>query len=476
MGKYILAIDNGSQSTKVGIYDLAGHEVAFGSCKLRDNLTPAPGVVVHPDDDLWDSVKNGIKNCITNFRHDTSEIIGIGLCTIRCCRVLLKEDGSLAQPVISWMDSRMSSPYKHNDKNVKFVTTTTGYISNRLTGEFNDSSSNCEFGWPIDFTTLDWSKDDSVIESCGLKRDMLFNLIKPGELLGNLKEELSIELGLPKDLPVVASSNDKAVEVLGSGIMSEDSVMISLGTYISSMLFRDKYYENSKSFYPTLACIPFKYVYESFGIRRGMWTVSWFKQLIGEELTLEAEKLGLSEENYLNLRATEVPAGSDGLITILDWLATPTEPYRKGLIMGFDQRHSKFHIYRSILEAIAYNIKNNVTDMVEEIKLNLKEVVVIGGGSKSDLLMQIISDQFNLPVVRKEGSSCGCLGATICVTKYLKIYETYEEAIKNMVRTEKVFYPIPKNFELYNSVNNNIVKNVRKYTDEIFKLTYPIFK
>ncbi|MGD7053960.1 FGGY-family carbohydrate kinase [Sutcliffiella horikoshii] len=473
--RYIMGIDNGSQSTKVAIFDLEGNEVAFGSYALKETLTPEPGVVVHPDEDLWDSVYNGIKNCLDKFEGDRSAIEGIGLCTIRCCRVLLKEDGNLAHPVLSWMDARLSRPYEHQDDQVKYVTTTSGYIGLRLTGEYNDTAGNCEVHWPLDWETLDWSENDDVIKANGVTRDMLFNLVKPGEKLGSLRKELAEELDLKEDLPVVATANDKAVEVLGAGISDPHSIMISLGTFISSMVTRDEYFENATNFFPTLASIPHKYVYESNGIRRGLWTVSWFKKLIGEELVTESTKLGISAEDFLNLKAQEVPPGSDGLITMLDWLASPAMPYRKGIMIGFDQRHTRYHIYRSILEAIAFNIKNNIDDMAEEINLDLNEVVVIGGGSKSDVIMQIISDLFGLPVHRRKGNSSACLGAAISVATHLSIYEDFQEAINEMVKNETTFSPSTTNHTFYNEVNNTVVKNVRQHTDNILKLTYPIF-
>ncbi|TCN21128.1 FGGY-family carbohydrate kinase [Mesobacillus foraminis] len=475
MSGYVMGIDNGSQSTKVAIYDFEGNEVAFGAFELKETLSPEPGVVIHPDDDLWDSVYGAMKNCLANFTGNPQEIAGIGLCTIRCCRVLLKEDGQLAYPVISWMDSRLNKPYVHSDDQVKYVTTTSGYLGFRLTGELKDTAANYEVHWPLDHKTLDWSKDEEVFKAYGLKREMVFTLVKPGEKLGTLRRELADALGLNPDIPVVATANDKAVEALGSGIKHDGTIMISLGTFISSMLLRNQYKENAVNFFPTLACIPFKYVYESTGIRRGMWTVSWFKKLIGEELVTEAGKLGVSEEEYLNRKAQEVPVGSDGLITILDWLSTPSEPYRKGIMMGFDQRHTKFHIYRSILEAISYNIKNNIDDMLAEIDVTLNDVVVIGGGSKSDLMMQIIADLFGLPVHRREGSSVACLGAAICVCQHLSIYSDFYDAVETMVKTQKTFLPNPNNHVLYNTVNDTVVKQVRKHTDEIFKLTHPIF-
>lgn len=475
MSKYVMGIDNGSQSTKVAIFDLEGNEVAFGSHPLKETLSPSPGEVIHPDDDLWDSVLGGMRDCLARFSGNREEIIGIGLCTIRCCRVLLKEDGHLAYPVISWMDSRLAKPYVHEDHRVKYVTTTSGYLAYRLTGEMNDTAANYEVHWPLDRETLDWSKDEKVLRENGVRREMLFNLVKPGEKLGTLRPEWVQEFGFASDIPVVATANDKAVEVLGSGVKDEGTIMISLGTFISSMLLRNDYQENAQNFFPTLACIPFKYVYESNGIRRGMWTISWFKKLIGEELVNEAQKLGISEEDFLNQKAKDVPVGSEGLITILDWLSTPAVPYRKGLMLGFDQRHTKFHIYRSILEAIAFNIKNNIDEMLEEVDVELEELVVIGGGSKSDVIMQIIADLFGLPVHRRVGSSSACLGAAICVCQHLGIYHDFTEAAEKMVKTQQTFVPNANHHELYNTINDTVVKHVRKHTDEIFKLTYPIF-
>jgi sugar (pentulose or hexulose) kinase len=475
MSRYVMGIDNGSQSTKVAIYDVEGNEVAFGSFQLKETLSPEPGVVIHSEDDLWDSVYGAIKNCLAHFTGNPIDIAGIGLCTIRCCRVLLKEDGHLAYPVISWMDSRLNKPYVHSDDQVKYVTTTSGYLGFRLTGEFKDTASNYEVHWPLDRETLDWSKDEEVFEANGLKRDMVFDLVKPGEKLGMLRQELVEEFGFHHDIPVVATANDKAVEALGSGIKDGGTIMISLGTFISSMLLRNEFKENALNFFPTLACIPFKYVYESNGIRRGMWTVSWFKKLIGEELVTEAGKLGVSEEEYLNRKAQDVTVGSDGLITILDWLSTASVPYRKGIMIGFDQRHTKYHIYRSILEAIAFNIKNNIDDMLAEIDVKLKDLVVIGGGSKSDVMMQIIADLFGLPVHRRSGSSSACLGAAICVCQHLAIYKDFYEAASKMVKTQQTFLPNQKNHVLYNTINDTVVKNVRVHTDEILKLSYPIF-
>lgn len=474
--RYVMGIDNGTQSTKVVIFDMEGNEIAYGSCSLENTLSPEPGIVLHPNDDLWTSVYSGIKRCMENFQGDSQAIEGIGLCTIRSCRVLLKKDGSLASPAINWMDDRLSRPYKHEDDNVQFVTTTSGYLGFRLTDQMNDTAGNYEVNWPLNRETLEWSNDDQVMKDNGLRRDMLFNLVKPGEKLGDLNEELAQIFGLKKQLPIIATSNDKAVEVLGSGIKDGKTVMISLGTYISAMVLRDDYYNNAINFFPTLAAVPFKYVYETNGIRRGMWTVSWFKKLIGQELETEAATAGVSEEAFLNQKASEIPSGSDGLITILDWLSTPDKPYRKGLMIGFDERHTRYHIYRSILEAIAYNMKNNIDIMLDEINGEINEVVAIGGGSKSNLMMQILSDLFDKPVHRRSGSSGAALGSAISVYQYLDVYRSFSQAMEHTVKDEVIFYPDQKNHKFYNHMNESVIKHVRKHTDEILKLSYSNYK
>ncbi|MDX6154503.1 FGGY-family carbohydrate kinase [Marinococcus sp. PL1-022] len=473
--KYVIGIDNGSQSTKVILFDVEGREIAFGSCKLREPLTPEPGVVLHPDDDLWDSVYQAMQECLNNFKGNREDIEGIGLCSIRSCRVLLKKDGSLAYPVLSWMDERLAEPYKHEYKEVHYVTSTSGYLGFKLTGELNDTAGNYEVNWPLDRQTLNWSKNDSVIKSNGLNRNMLFNLVKPGERLGILRQELATEFGLNDRTPVIATANDKAVEALGAGVKDESSIMISLGTFISSMLIRNDDFDNATNFFPTLAAIPFKYAYESNGIRRGMWTVTWFKKLIGEELVVNAAQHGLSEEEFMNKKAEQVPAGSDGLITILDWLTNSEYPYRKGLMIGFDDRHTKYHIYRSILEAIAFNIKNNIDDMLEEIEEEISEIVVTGGGSQSNVIMQIMSDLFGLPVHRRLGNSSACLGAAISTCYYLNIYHDFPEAMDKMIENETTFYPNMRNNAFYNEINESVVKHVRTYTDEVLKLSSSIF-
>src|SRR5699024_12615941 len=111
-------------------------------------------------------------------------------------------------------------------------------------------------------------------------------------------------------------------------------------------------------------------------------------------------------------------------------------------MLGFDEKHSRYHMYRSILEAIAYHMKSNVEMMLEEINENIKEIIVIGGGAKSDLMMQILSDLFGLPVHRRNSESGAALGAAINVYHYLKPNKTIPEILSEVAKREKKCYKI----------------------------------
>ncbi len=206
-----------------------------------------------------------------------------------------------------------------------------------------------------------------------------------------------------------------------------------------------------------------------------MWTVSWFKNILGDDIVNKASDLGISPEEYLNKEAEDVPAGSHGLMTVLDWLAPSHEPFKKGLMIGFDGRHTRAHMYRSILEGIAMTIKNCADDMCEELNIELENIIVSGGGSNSELFMQIFADIFGLPARRNVVNGSASLGSAISVAVALGVYSGYDEAIENMVKVRDVFEPKEENVKIYESMNNEVYKNITSCTDDILKKSYPIF-
>jgi sugar (pentulose or hexulose) kinase len=288
---------------------------------------------------------------------------------------------------------------------------------------------------------------------------MLFELLMPGDVLGSVTPEASLHTGIPAGLPVFATANDKAVEALGCGLRSSDTLLISLGTYTASMTTGPRNVLDASSFWSNFASIPRQYLYESHGIRRGMWTVSWWRDLLGDEARLAAERQGLGVEQHLDLEAEKVPPGSNGLMVILDWLAPTEAPFKKGTILGFDVRHDRFHVYRAILEGIALTIYRCGTAMGKETGGIYKRIVVSGVG---------------IPAARSKMNNAAGLGSAICAAVGQGLYGSWDEAIDNMVSWEPSFAPDAANHDLYQRMAA-VYDEIPSLTDKIFEQSYEIF-
>ncbi|SIQ34300.1 FGGY-family carbohydrate kinase [Halanaerobium kushneri] len=471
MSKYILGIDQGTQSTKVTIFDTLGHKIVSHTEQLREIQLGDNGEALHPDDDLWTSLKETCNKVFEKFEGNKDDIIGVGLLSIRCCRALLKENGELASPVQSWMDIRLSRPYEPEDDEVRYCTTTTGYLTHRLTGETKDTRSNYVGPWPIDPENLEWFEDE---EKYTTPRDMLFELVDPATVLGEVTAEASKLTGIPAGIPVVSTSNDKAVEGLGAGITDDGTVLVSLGTYITSMMMGDEYDSEPENYFTNPGATPGEFLYESSGIRRGMSTVTWIKDLLGSDVIEEAEKRDISPENYLNMLAEDIPAGSNGLYTVLHWLPRPNKQHERGIMIGFNGTHKGPHMFRSILEGIALTMYNNSQAMCDELDIDLNEIVVSGGGSKGDLFMQIFSDIYGVPAHRNEVNGAAGLGSAICAALALDVYDSREEAIEKMVRHEDTFTPDLETHEFYQEINEKVYKHIPQHNEQLLKKSHNI--
>ena len=263
--------------------------------------------------------------------------------------------------------------------------------------------------------------------------------------------------------------------MLGSGSLGETTALVSLGTYIAAMVHGHEYHAEPVSFWTNFASVPHRYLYESNGVRRGMWTLTWFLDMLGDEVAERAVSLGLSREAYIEREAAQVPAGSEGLMTVLDWLATTDHPFRKGIMLGFDARHSRGHVYRSILEAIALTMQHHVDAMCAELGIALDEIVVSGGGANSPLFMSIFADVFGIPASRSIDGGGAALGAAMCAAVAAGVHPTIEVAALSMVKGRETFTPNPGNNRVYARMADTVYHDIRSHTDALFERSYPIF-
>jgi len=167
----------------------------------------------------------------------------------------------------------------------------------------------------------------------------------------------------------------------------------------------------------------------------------------------------------------KIPAGSDGLVMLphLQGAMAPEDnPKARGVFYGFTLKHEKAHFARAIMEAIAFIVRRNL-DIIEDLKIDVNEIRVLGGGARSDVWNQIKADITGKTVVRTINEEAACLGAAIFAGKGAGIYSSIEDAASQMVSIKKKYNPNESNVEVY---NNAYLKYIKLYEDlrELFSL------
>jgi len=325
--------------------------------------------------------------------------------------------------------------------------------------------------FPVDLKGLQWHPWKVVYDVFGVERDKLPPLVSPTEIAGRVSEGGARRFGVPQGLPIIIGAGDKQSELLGAGVVGPDIAEISYGTAAVIEMFSSKYVTDPKmDFFTWGAAIPKHYTLEGF-IGRGYWMVSWFRKEFAKHVEEEAGKLGVSvdtlksPEELLDMEMAKIPAGSMGLILQPFWHPVENDPPSKGAIIGFSGEHTRAHVYRAIIEGIAYELRRLGEKMQKRSHNRIKELRVGGGGSKSDEVMQITADIFNVPACRMHTSNLAALGAAMDAAVSQNVYSNFAEAAANMVRVKKTFTPLQENVAVYDRLFN-----------EVYKKLYPALK
>ncbi|MGO1501338.1 MAG: FGGY-family carbohydrate kinase, partial [Marinobacter sp.] len=288
-------------------------------------------------------------------------------------------------------------------------------------------------------------------------------LVSPGSTLGHLTTEAATHLGLPEGLPVIAAASDKACEILGSGGLTPDVGCMSYGTTATINTTNKRYVEPVRLMPPYPSALPRHYSTEVM-IYRGFWMVSWFKREFGLREQKIAEERGIEPEVLFDELVKAVPAGSMGLMLQPYWSPGVRQPgpEAKGSIIGFGDVHTRSHIYRAILEGLAYALREGKEKIEKRSGINIRKLRVAGGGSQSDAAMQLTADVFGLPAERPHTYETSGLGAAIDASVGLGLHPDFETAVAAMTRVGDVFQPNPEAQKLYE----------RLYT-EVYLRMYP---
>ena len=215
-------------------------------------------------------------------------------------------------------------------------------------------------------------------------------------------------------------------------------------------------------------------------ITRGFWMVSWFKEQFGQHEELLARERGVPPESLFDELVNAVPPGAQGLMLQPFWnpgIKVPG-PEAKGAIIGFGDVHSRAHLYRAILEGLAYALREAKERIERRGGTRITTVRVSGGGSQSDAAMQLTADIFGLPAERPHLYETSGLGAAINAAVGLKLHPDFGSAIADMTRVGQIFEPDPQHAATYEALYSRVYKpmyqRLQPLYEEIRQITgYP---
>ncbi len=362
------------------------------------------------------------------------------------------------QSICNWIMTEQPDIW---EKTSKFVLLST-YLNWQLTGVLLDSKANQIAHIPFDSKNKKWQKKRSLTRFIyDVPEEKLCDVCDSGDVIGTITDKVSELSGIPKGLELIATGSDKGCETLGLSVNSADKAAISFGTAATIDFSTDRYFE-PLPFAPGYPAVINNKWNPEIQIYRGYWMLSWFKkEFASEEQALALEK-GVSVEEILNSHLHEVPAGCNGLVLQPFWGPGVCTPNARGSIVGFSDIHTKYHLYRAIIEGINYALLDGLKRMEKRGKTKIKEIYIGGGGSKSFEICQIAADMFGLPVKCIQTHEASGLGSSIVAFVAKGVFKSFDEAIEKMIHISKVFEPDMEKNELY-----------MKYYKDVYVHIYP---
>src|SRR5512136_485200 len=490
----VLAIDNGTQSVRGLLFDLRGNLLAKSRVPIEPYFSSQPGYAEQKPEVFWQAVCDACQQLWQMPDVSKDSIAGVALTTQRGTIVNLDQNHKPLRPALVWLDQRRTEnlkpigglwglafrlsgmtptvAYLQSEAEANWIHAyeadvwantrkyllLSGYLTYRLIDRYVDSIG-CQVGYlPFDYKRKQWAKSsDWKWQAVPMDKAWLPELIPPAQPLGEITRSAAEATGIPIGLPLIAAAADKACEVIGSGALDPHIGCLSYGTTATINTTQRRYVEAIPLIPPYPAAVPDAYSLE-IQIFRGYWMVSWFKSEFGHHEQRVAEERGITPEELFDELVRVVPPGSDGLVLQPYWspgLKLPG-PEARGAIIGFGGQHTRAHLYRAILEGLAYALREGADRTSQRSGIPITELRVAGGGSQSNAAMQITADVFGLPASRPHLYEASGLGAAIDAAVGLQLHPDFATAIREMTRLGDTFEPNPQAHAIYDGLYRGV--------------------
>lgn len=477
----VIGIDASTTACKAVIWNLHGQQISIGRCEIPlSSLKPTWHEQSAPD--WWDALCKAISSATEDI--DLNHLAGVCICPQRETFVPVDRDGHPLRHAILWMDNRAQAYLPEIEKALPEFHTITGKpLTGNLTvpkilwlrenepdiftqtDKFLDVAAYLNFyltgifgtGWSIagptglfDMRVGRWSED--VLQLLDIQTNQLPTAFQTGSIIGHITEVAAQECNLPVGLAVIAGVGDGQSGGLGVKITSPGECYVSLGTSVVSGTFSESYVTDIA--YRTMyAGIPDACSLETV-ILGGTYTIDWFMDNFSGGYPI----------SHFEQEITELPPGADGLVLVPYWngVLTPfRDPAASGIVVGWQGHHRAAHLYRAILEGIAYELRLHFEGVEASLKQAIDRVILIGGGSKSDVWCQIISDVTGKEMHRADVSEATSLGAGILAAYGVGIFDSIQDAANIMgAETETMFLPDPQQYKTYSRLYEDVYRHL----------------
>jgi xylulokinase len=340
-------------------------------------------------------------------------------------------------PTIFWFRQKRRELFKKTH----YFASTIDYLNYKLTGRFCIDYTNLALTGFLDLEKKEICEKTIGID--GIKRENIAEIVPSGERIGILKENAARILGLKKDIIVVSGAHDQYCANIGTGAVNIGNCVLDAGTSWVLLAISDKLHFSEKQLSEDqgLFGLIFPGLHPSSG-KYGLMTVvpfgsnslNWYRETFNPDRTFE----------QLSNDAAKVPCGSKGLL----YIPIASSRSGRGAFLGVDASHTIDHYTRAVFEGVA--LANKVhRKLIEDSGLKLNSLTMIGGGARSSLWPQIVSDVLAMPVDLPEQRDAECAGAAILAGVGAGVIDSIEDGCSMFVTGKRKVETIDVNKEVY---------------------------
>jgi xylulokinase len=469
MDRVLLGVDIGTTATKAILADVEGSVRAEASAPTRLS-SPRPGWAEENPEEWWQNVRRLVPKILRDAGACGDAVAAVGVSGMVPTLVCLNRDGIPLRPSIQQNDARAVDEIEElrrklaeadvlgrtgagitqqsigpkvlwlrRNEPVTLSETTAicgsyDLIVRRLSGGGRSTEAN----WALesglyDLRTEGWARD--ICAATTTEQDWLGEVRRPSEVVG---ETCRDQVGLPAGVPVIAGSADHVASAFSAGLVEEGDLLIKLGG-AGDILFTSADPVADERLFLDYHLVPGLYLPNGCMAASGS-VVRWFQEELAGRTPLEA----------LDREAGEAGVGAGGLVALPYFLGEKTpinDPRARGAFVGLHLGHGRGHLFRAILESIAFGFAHHV-EVLRQLGLEPRRVRVTNGGSRSKLWKQIVADVLGLPlesIVHHPGSS---LGAAFASGMGVGVFQDWSE-IGRFVEVEERIEPDEKNHSRY---------------------------